>query len=169
MNTAEELTRLREGADRERAPTGLLTSFIVRSDGHAMVVLTRVTEALQRVIETSQREELSNAEWARILPAWLVESFAPERSQEEAEAWLRWWRQLPPREQARAAAEDRWSLENWLYWFRPEQRSWRWWTGQIMNPDSLEIVVETEGLPVASGALEWLIRAAGGRVIEKLD
>jgi len=96
-----------------------------------------------------------------LLPAWFVERSAPERSREEAERWLAWWRSLPASEQARVAREQDWALADWLYWLEPAERHWFWWDAVIENPEILRVIVEVPGWPVPLGALEWLLRAAG--------
>jgi hypothetical protein len=82
-------------------------------------------------------------------------------SREAADAWLAWWRTLPPAEQARASQDRRWTLADWLYWLEPTQRQWYWWDAIVEDPDTLRLVVQVPGWPAPLGALQWLLRVAG--------
>jgi hypothetical protein len=95
------------------------------------------------------------------MPAWFVESSAPEQSREEAERWLSWWRNLSAEEQAQVTRAQRWTLADWLYWLEPSERQWFWWDSVIESPDTLQVIVEVSGWPAPLGALDWLLRAAG--------
>jgi hypothetical protein len=90
-----------------------------------------------------------------------VEACAPEVSQEEAERELARRRRLSWKARAELEARARWSLDNWLYWFEPPQRSWEWWDGRVEGADRVRISLVVDGFPFAWGALGWLLRAAG--------
>jgi hypothetical protein len=72
---------------------------------------------------------------------------------------------LPPDEQAQVAEEQRWTLADWLHWVQPSEREWFWWDAKVESPDTARILVEVPGDPVALGALDWLLRAAGATAI----
>jgi hypothetical protein len=42
-----------------------------------------------------------------------------------------------------------------------DDRSWRWWDSTVTAADNLRVEVEIDGWPFGSGALRWLVRAAG--------
>jgi hypothetical protein len=105
--------------------------------------------------------------WRRSLPGWLIKQFRPEESNEEAEKWLKRWRQLPRDKQVRAGEERGWSLANWLYWFTPEEREWYWWDAKVLNDDALLVTLQVQGDPAPMPALEWLLKAAGGRDVQR--
>jgi hypothetical protein len=98
--------------------------------------------------------------WRQILPRWFVETCRPEESHEEAEAWLRSWRLISPAEEERG-----WSLANWLYWFEPDQRFWYWWDAQVVDRDTVRVVIEAHEMPPPLGSLMWLFKAAGASLI----
>jgi hypothetical protein len=116
---------------------------------------------LRAVLEHAGPSWPSLSGWRQVLPAWFVESSAPEQSREEAERWLGWWRSLPAEEQARVTRAQRWTLADWLYWLEPSERQWFWWDAIVESPDTLRVLVEVSGWPAPLGALEWLLRAAG--------
>lgn len=95
------------------------------------------------------------------LPSWFVEACAPEESKKEALQWLERWRALPPAEQAAASARARWSLLDWLYWMDPARREWHWWDAQLVDQQTLKLLVEVDSWPAPLGAVEWLLRASG--------
>jgi hypothetical protein len=105
-------------------------------------------------------------QWRQLLPAWFVQSSAPEQSRAEAERWLNWWRSLPAEEQAQVTGAQRWTLADWLYWLEPSERQWFWWDAVTESPDMLRVIVEVSGWPAPLGALDWLLRAAGAIDVE---
>jgi hypothetical protein len=90
-----------------------------------------------------------------------VAACGPERSREDAERWLAWWRTLGPVDKARAESKQQWALPDWLYWLMPSERQWFWWDAEVGRDGSLRVTIEVAGWPVALGALGWLLRAAG--------
>jgi hypothetical protein len=124
-------------------------------------VAARAREVLRAVLAHAGPSWPTVSEWRQLLPAWFVEGSAPEKSREEAERWLGWWRSLPAAEQARVTREQRWALPDWLHWLEPAERQWFWWDAVVENPETLRVMVEVPGWPAPLGALEWLLRAAG--------
>jgi hypothetical protein len=159
---ASERLHLIGGPAREEKPGGLGTvRFVAKCKGNAPEVLEKAKETLKAVNENSLPEWPSIDRWRQILPAWFVNRCAPERSQEEAENWLTWWKSLTPAEQKKVLAEEEWSLSNWIYWFQPDNRQWYWWDGVPLDRNYVVIAVEVDAWPFAWGALRWLFRAAG--------
>ena len=103
----------------------------------------------------------ADEEWPRLMPDWFVRACAPEPTEEEAATWLARWRRLSPEQQAREEASLAWTLLNWVYWFRPEDREWCWWNAWAENPDLALVEVRIDAWPAPTGALRWLLRAAG--------
>src|SRR5205085_11603936 len=104
-------------------------------------------------------------EWRRLLPDWFVEKCAPEKTKDESDRWLKWWRSLPWDEQVRVNEELRWSLADWLYWFEPKQRYWYWWDARVESPDLIRLAVEVREWPFPWDALKWLFRASGAESV----
>lgn len=127
----------------------------------AAPVLQRARRVLGIVIDHQDGKWPTTGEWRSLLPGWFVEACAEERSREEAEAWLAWWKALPADQQAAVLRERRWSLANWLFFLEPDERQWFWWSATVEAPDRLRVTVEVAGWPAPLGALEWLLRAAG--------
>lgn len=151
-----------EGPRAGEQPGGAgLIEVIASSPERSEIVLGRVREVMTAILSLSDADWLSTAEWRTRLPDWFVASAAPERSQEEAEAWLEAWRAMPEEERQRVAQETEWTLDNWLFWLDPDERQWFWWNASIEDEHTLRLVIEVEGWPVALGALKWLLRAAG--------
>ena len=157
----DEGRHLKEGPRRDERPGGAGTVTVVaEARGDAADVLARAREVMGEIVKTG--EPWPDLEyWRSRLPRWFLEASAPERSREEIEQWLAWWRSLPPQEQAHAAAEQKWTLADWLFSVQPSERQWFWWSATVESPDKVRVLVEVPGDPVALGALEWLLRAAG--------
>ncbi len=168
ISVTQELKRLLEGINPTEEPAGVgLVSFVADCAGQAEAVLERVKEVLGVVLTRTEDQWPTGTEWERLLPAWFVVACAPERNEEEEERWLLWWKSLPPNEQARVEGSEPWALSDWIHWFNPEMRSWYWWKASANDPDVLRVEVEVASWPFASGALEWLLRAAGAVHVEK--
>jgi hypothetical protein len=144
MTPDEELVRLGHvgAADELPGSTGLLR-YVVEAPDPAGVI-ARVTEVLRVVLERSGQTWPSLDEWRRVLPGWFVAGFAPERSGQE---------------------QDGWTLEAWLYWLEPEQRSWFWW-GAEHRADRVEVLVDVDSWPYPDGALRRLLHVAGAWTVD---
>jgi hypothetical protein len=158
----EELRHLTDGPRPDERPGGAGTISLLASGGtDARTVLARCRSVLRAVLDHSAGEWPAAQEWRSLLPAWFVAACAPERSREELEQWLAWWRTLAPDDRARADAERPWALADWLYWLMPSERCWFWWDAEVRPGGTLLVLVEVPGLPTALGALDWMLRAAG--------
>lgn len=162
----EELQRLNASPSDGDPISGLGTvRFLVHCNGNAGEVLRRAKEVLNTVLIHSGDRWPSDEEWRGLLPAWFVARCAREKSPEEAEQWLEWWRGLNPEQQAEASRAN-WTLSNWLSWFEPDERSWRWWDARVETPQRILLAVAVDGWPFPWGALEWLFLASGTQRVE---
>lgn len=59
-----------------------------------------------------------------------------------------------------------WSREEWLYWFKPENRYWYWWDANVLDGNVIVIAIEVSEWPFPWDALKWLLRAAGAISVE---
>lgn len=129
--------------------------------GTAELVLDRSRAVMLAVLDNGDPQWPSVQRWKDLLPGWFVTACAPERSQQETDEWLAWWRTLGPAEQARADGEQPWELADWLHWLMPSERQWFWWDAVIEAAGTLRVTVEVAGWPAPLGALDWLLRASG--------
>jgi hypothetical protein len=158
----DELRHLREGPRVGERPGGAGTVTVtVSCHGDSAVVIDRARAVMTAVVDRAGPPWPSVDEWLELLPEWFVAACGPERSVEEVERWLRWWRSLPRVEQARVTREQQWTLADWLFWLEPGERQWFWWAATVEDPDTASVVVEVAGWPAPLGALEWLLRASG--------
>lgn len=168
MIPAEEQRHVDTGPRPGELPSGVgTTTVLAHCRGDADSVAERARDVLRAVLAHAGPPWPALADWRNLLPNWFVDSAAPERSQEEAQRWLVWWRSLPPDKRAKAAREEIWTLANWLYWLEPEERQWFWWDALVENPQTLRVTVEIRGWPVPLGTLNWLLRAAGAVQVDE--
>lgn len=167
---ARERRHLLEGPAPDERPGGLGTvRLIVWCELGAEQVIERAREVLTLVNQHGAGEWPSDDDWRNSLPEWFVFRCAPDMSQAESDAELARWQSLSPEEQSEWAAEP-WSLENWIYWFLPENRYWYWWDAKPLDGKVFVIAVEVHEHPFPSDALEWLLRASGAeRITEEPD
>ena len=102
-------------------------------------------------------------------PDWFVAACAPEQTPEELQRWLRWWRELPPAEKSRAEAEQPWSLDDWVHWMQPDERTWFWWDARVEDERRAVVVVDVPGWPSPLGSPGVAATTAGAvetRVLE---
>jgi hypothetical protein len=164
-----ELAQLKAGpAPEGTESTGPTVHFLAHCPAGADHVLNKITSVLcaadQYILDG--RNKGNHGGLSEYLPSWFVSECASEQSPEELEQWLAWWKTLAPHEQLRAEESQRWSLEDWIYWFKPENRQWYWASARKIDPNTLDIAVEVDNWPFPWGALGWLLRAAGA---EKID
>jgi hypothetical protein len=100
-----------------------------------------VREVLEIVLERSLGEWPPLEEWKRVLPGWFLAACVDDA-------------------EVRDCVIDRWSLRAWIYWFQPELRKWRWWSGEP-SETALRVTVLVLQRPYLRGALDWLISVAG--------
>jgi hypothetical protein len=162
-----EIERLRFSPSPEAKPGGLgIVKFVGRCPGLSSEILTKVKVVLALVSEKSVSQWPSMDEWRNLLPLWFLERCAPSMTMEQAEAWLAWWRGLSEEERRRVEQEKEWSLEDWLYWMEPDNRSWTWWDGCGKDADNLAVALEVTEWPFPWGAFRWLLLAAGAIEVE---
>lgn len=162
MIAPEERRHLDAGPRPGEQPGGVgPVDAVAICDGDAAQVLGRACEVLGIVIDHQLGDWPAIAVWRSLLPGWFIDACAPEMSQEQADAWLAWWKLLPADQQGAASREKGWSLADWLFWLEPDERQWFWWDTQVESPDRLRVTIEVAGWPAPFGALDWLLRAAG--------
>lgn len=165
LNPNDELRRL-DGQDLDAVPS-LLVRLVVTADD-AEAVIDRVREVLRAVVPMSAEQLDREAEHPAVLPPWFVDRCAPEMTPVEAANWLAWWRGLDPEGQAGAEEEKGWTLPDWLYWMRPDERQWYWWSLSVKSERSATLAVAVLGLPVPLGALRWLLKVAGAHSVDQV-
>ena len=158
-----ELHRLCEGSEKDKYPYGMIPfSLIAECRGNADEVQTKTLEVLKTVARKSLTASWPNdAEWRTILPDWFLSRCAQEMSDEEIDHCDKWLRKKPRAEQIRIERRKDWPLSAWLYWFEPGNREWFWWSNEVKDTNTLEIMLIIPGWPFPWEALRWLFRAAG--------
>jgi hypothetical protein len=131
------------------------------------ILLARCREVMMTILQHGAGDWPDLKGWQAELPEWFVLACAPEKTAAEEQAELMWWRSLSPDEQAAADESARWSLSDWLWWLEPENRTWYWLGSEIVDPQHLVVYVDTDGAPSPTGALHWLLTAAGAINIEE--
>ena len=144
MTPQEELVRLGQVGAAGELPgsTGLLR-YVVEAPDPA-VVIARAADVLRVVLERSDPTWPSLDEWRRVLPTWFVAGFAPETT---------------------GQGQDAWTLEAWLSWLEPDERSWFWW-GAEHRGGRVEVLVDVDSWPYPDGALHWLLHVAGASAVD---
>ena len=121
----------------------------------------RVREVAELLVLLSSQRD---ADWRSVLrtaPRWLVDAFAPERTVEEAEAWLAQWRAAPDR--SAFERDSGWTASGWLHWFSSDNDLWR--VGDVAVEGSRLVVrLEHDDEPIPFEALRWLAFVGGLRV-----
>ena len=162
MIRSDEVRHVDQGPRPNESPAGLgLIDVNVLAEGSAVDVIERAKGVLRAVLSITPDEWDSPGTGASRLPEWFVAGCATDRSAEDDEQWLMWWRSLEPGAKARAAHERPWTLPDWLHWMHPDERQWYWWDARVDGDSSAKVLVEVPGWPSAIGALEWLLRLAG--------
>ncbi|MCG7537914.1 hypothetical protein [Pseudoalteromonas sp. OOF1S-7] len=133
----------------------------VRCNGDAAQVLDRAKEVMLTLLSCTKGKCFQYIKWTNALPSWFVQCCGRELSSDELEEYLSKWRLLSPEEQEKMENEQDWSLDDWLYWLEPEQRTWYWWSSNRLNDDLFELVIVVRDWPTAIGSLEWLLKASG--------
>jgi len=136
----EELRHVQEGARGQPAPG---ETDVIESTGGA-AALDRTRQVLTAVLQHAAAggEWPGTDEWRRLLPAWFTAGCVDDA-------------------EVRDCVVDRWSLRAWIYWFQPELRKWRWWDAHAVD-DRVVVTLQVLGRPYLRGALEWLLKVAGG-------
>jgi hypothetical protein len=166
-----ELQRI-EGTNLELGTSYVTITLLADCPRGAADALEGTKKVLVPIVSVLARgsEWPSEDDWARLLPAWFVGACGPEMSRAAVEAWLEKWRDLPREQQIAEEERHPWALGDWLYCFSegPDERQWRWLGADPIGRDRLRVTLEVEGLPVAYGALRWLLRVAGASRIREV-
>lgn len=167
MKIEDELRHLLIGASPIDIPEGLgLVEVNCYCPGNADVVLSKSREVLEVVLKQSELEWLSDDDWQKLLPEWFVQRCPEEKTEEESEQWLQWWRGLEPEEQLRETRRLEWTLTGWIPWFLPDERQWFWWNAIVESNKLLRVVIAIEAWPFPWGSLAWLLRASGATKVK---
>ena len=166
MDRLDELRHLSAGPGPDEKPPRI-DYIVARCPGNAEVVLKKTNEVLQVVLTRDPENWPSDSEWASLLPRWFLDASSPKLSRKGAEDYLARLRGLSPEERIRFEREARWSISDFLHWFRPHERYWYWWDAEAESADKFRVALVFEGWPYPSGALEWLLRASGATDAEK--
>ena len=153
-------TRLLDGpVPGEQPRDGFLVSIIVRSD-QAGEVLEKAKTVLRAV--AALPADAFDSGWAQAaLPGWFVAACADEQSPADRTAWLDWWRSVDDAARVAAGNERPWTVQDWLGWMEPGERTWFWWDSRLTEADTGTVSVVVDGWPAALGSLLWLLRASG--------
>lgn len=152
-----ELNRLQNCVIKEKEKGKFYVDFEVKCSENASSVLDNCKEIMRIVLRETENKNLALEEWMLILPNWFVKGCSKEMTEEEIAHRVT----LPIEERVRLSEEEGWSLSDWLYWLKPEQRQWYWWNSEIIDSNTFKITVECFGSPFPWGALEWLVKSAG--------
>lgn len=166
-----ELDRVMRGPAQDLSLQGIGTvRFVVDcpNDADAGNVLERAKTVMAAVDSAALQGWPSNSHAAPVLPEWFTSACVPDRSKEEADRWLKWWKGLSYEEKLRKGAEGKWSVLNWLYWLKPENRQWFWWDACIQKGSNrIVLTVEVDGFPFPWESLSWLFCAAGAATVDE--
>ena len=161
MNT-DELNRLTtETGNSNAIDIGFLkVELKVDCDGNSSEVLRKTKEVLVRVIDCELSLDDPIEDWKEVLPAWFVNSCAPELSSDKID-------QILAKVDGFEVLSKLWTVGGFLYWFRPEERSWFWWGAVVKNQNAFIIELIVEGFPFAWGALDFLLHTSGAAHISE--
>jgi hypothetical protein len=165
MIPPEELRHVMHGPRADERPTG---AGLVTVSFHApdvQGVLDRSRSVMSAVLRAGGGPWPPLQQWTERLPAWFVQACAPERTQDEKQQWLTWWRGLDLEGRAVAERDRRWSLDDWLYYLEPDERQWYWWDAAALSSSEGTVELEVPGWPTPLGALKWLLHAAGADAV----
>ncbi|MEP7764388.1 hypothetical protein [Sanguibacter sp. 25GB23B1] len=168
--TSEESRRVSFGPRPDESPgrLGLIEAKVI-SEGAVVDVIEKTKDVLRAVLSMTLDELRSPSTGTARLPEWFVAACSPERPPEAVEQWNVWWRGLDLEARARAEDERSWTLADWLYWMEPDERQWFWWDARIDEDGGGTVLVEVLGWPSPTGALQWLLRAAGASSVHFAD
>lgn len=159
---AQESRRVSFGPHPDERPGGLgLIEVTVLAEGSIVDVIEKSKDVLRAALSMDSNEWRSPVADTGRLPSWFVAACAPEQTPDVEERWLVWWRGLDADARVRAEDERSWTLADWMHWMQPTERQWSWWDARVEGDAMAIVLVEVQGWPSATGALEWLLRAAG--------
>lgn len=161
-----EARRVRNGVSPSETTPGLPTfRFVVSCDGNAHAVLASARVLMEAVSSRCAEGWPVADNWVESFPSSFLQACGPELTDAEAEAWLRRWDQLSDADRRAEEAERAWSVQDWLYWVSPENRSWLWWDATAVDPETISVAVVASEWPFPWGALAWLFRGNGAREV----
>lgn len=166
----DELARLNatESPSEMEARGVVLLGLSALCPSGAAQVVDRTREVLCVVVVASTGAGWpSLEEWRGLLPRWFVDACGHQRSKDEEMRWLQRWRSASPAEKAHLEREQPWSLADWVHWFRPGERQWRWWSWRVAG-DVAVVQVAADQDPCPLAALVWLLRAAGATEVNEI-
>ncbi|GAA3342290.1 hypothetical protein GCM10020358_36720 [Amorphoplanes nipponensis] len=120
----------------------------------------RVREVAELLTALRDQRDADPEDVLYTAPPWLLDAFAPERTTEQAEAWLAQWRAAP--DKVAFERDSGWSVSNWVHWFSADNEDWR--LGDVVvDEDDRRLVVhlEHDDDPIAYEALRWLAIKGG--------
>lgn len=106
---------------------------------------------------------------SRKIPDWFKNFCTAPLSTDEMNVWLATWRKLPRAEQIIFETEKGWSLQDWLYWMQPENRTWYVVGASEKLGQQSMVSLAVDSWPTPVGAAEWMLRAAGAEAIKVFD
>ncbi|MDF7666322.1 hypothetical protein PT273_00365 [Orbaceae bacterium ESL0727] len=162
-----ERDRFNRPPDENVRATGIgIARFVVSCESNAINILHLAKKTLELVASYSEIDWPSLEKWKKILPVTFVDNCIPERTKEEIDEKIAYRKSLPWEKQLKLLQEDeKWSLDEWLYWMEPQNRQWFWWKAYEFDDEIrdthflVEVTVYNE--PFLWGSLKWLFKACG--------
>lgn len=147
LDLESEHTRLNQDSVKSSAPQGFVVSFHVKcSPGDAAKILSDAKDVLRIINKNSFGNWPSLEGWSALLPNSFVATFTPDES---------------------GSGDDGWTLEDWIYWFEPNNRVWFWWDAPLLGVDALTVSILVYEHPFAWESLEVLFKQLGAIEIEE--
>lgn len=166
----EELVRLMQEIEIDsKADYFGTVQFKVICKNNAIDVLNSAKLVMKTIDEKALGTWPSEEQWRTLLPEWFVDCCAPEMTREDAEKWLVKWRALSPEKQSQIESEREWSLSDWLYWMESANRTWYWWSADVLSNDLIVMTAAVEEWPFPWGSLSWLFRCVGAIKVESKE
>lgn len=147
-------------------PTGIGTvRFVVSCDSNAEFILSLAKEILLKIDQYYESDWPSLTTWKKILPKYFVDNCEPEVSKEELDKRIAYRNSLPLEKQHELLSDEKWSLDNWLYWLKLKNRTWFWWDATLLEKPIRDthfiVAVVVLEWPFPWGALKWLFKGCG--------
>jgi len=161
-----ERKRLTNAPLLSEKPTGIGTiRFVVACESNAETILSLAKEVLKIVGNAYDSDWPDLVSWKKILPKIFVDNCEPEIAKRDMDHRIAYRKSLPWEEQQRLMINEKWSLDNWLYWLEPENRTWFWWDAILLEKPIRDthfiVAVVVLEWPFPWGALKWLFKACG--------
>jgi hypothetical protein len=153
----------RRAVSKDSSASTIDISIATRSAGSTVSRIEEVVAsargAAREISEIALPEEVSSH-----FPGWFVEACSPGRSVDFMSG--RRWRELDADGRAAFRAEP-WEISDWWEAFRPGRSGWAWGDARVTGSRSATIRLRRTLWTAQLGALEWLVRAAGGQVLSQ--